>query len=305
MKLSAWHKAQGDAVTFSRIPSPRLGEGEYDRVYASAIFSWSVPVIERLRAAYPEAIIGGTGSGDLRTIEEFIGLSDYEHYDYAIYPDYQFSLGFTQRGCRLKCGFCVVPKKEGKPKSINTIADIWRRGSPRAVCLLDNDFFGQPRAEWQSRLGEIREGAFRVCFNQGINVRLVNDELAHELASVRYYDDSFTQRRLYTAWDNLGEETVFFRGANRLKDAGIAPRHLMVYMLIGYKQGETFDEIMYRYLRLKDFGCLPYPMVFNNADLRLKRFQRWVVRRYDEFVPWAEFGKARHAVWPKAQGVLL
>ena len=40
--------------------------------------------------------------------------SEYEHYDYSIYPKFDGSIGFTQRGCRLKCGFCVVPKKEGK-----------------------------------------------------------------------------------------------------------------------------------------------------------------------------------------------
>jgi tRNA A37 methylthiotransferase MiaB len=36
--------------------------------------------------------------------------------DYTIYPRFQQSIGFTQRGCRLNCSFCVVPQKEGKVK---------------------------------------------------------------------------------------------------------------------------------------------------------------------------------------------
>src|SRR6266436_1647510 len=34
--------------------------------------------------------------------------------DYSLYPKFTGSLGFTQRGCRLSCKFCVVPIKEGK-----------------------------------------------------------------------------------------------------------------------------------------------------------------------------------------------
>ena len=292
MKLSHWHRAQGDSVFLQRIPQPSLFEPQYDKVYASTIFQWSEPVIERLLAAYPDAIIGGTGDqSNFRSVEEHIGLPEYEFYDYSIYPDYEFSIGFTQRGCRLKCGFCVVPAKEGKPRSVNTISDIWRQGSPRSIVLLDNDFFGQPEADWKERLEEVKDGGFKVNFCQGINIRMITDESAAAIASVRYYDTNFKSRRIYTAWDNVGQEKVFFRGFQRLKDAGVRPGHVMVYMLIGYKPGETMDEIMYRYQRLKKSGCLPYPMVYNNHDKALKRFQKWVVRRYDAIVPWEEFSK--------------
>ena len=37
-------------------------------------------------------------------------------------------------------------------------------------------------------------------------MRLLDDEAAAALASIALYDDSFTRRRLYTAWDNLGDE---------------------------------------------------------------------------------------------------
>ena len=290
MKLAHWHRAQGDEVTLARTPSPSMFEPQYDRVYGSAIFEWSKPVVQRLKDAFPDAVIGGTGTGDLAfTVESVLELETYEHYDYSIYPDYPFSLGFTQRGCRLNCGFCVVPKKEGKPRATNTIADIWRPETNRCVVLLDNDFFGQSEGDWRARIQEIQDGEFKVNFNQGINIRMVTAEAAKALASVRYYDAQFKTRRLYTAWDNLGQEKVFFKGVDLLEQAGIPAKHLMVYMLIGYKPGETMEEILYRYRLLKERGCMVFPMVFDNSNRTLKQFQRWVVGRYDQIVPWEDY----------------
>jgi hypothetical protein len=60
---------------------------------------------------------------------------------------------------------------------------------PKHLHLLDNDFFGQPREQWQARVEEIRSGGFKVCLNQGINVRMIDDESAAALASIPLYDD--------------------------------------------------------------------------------------------------------------------
>lgn len=290
MKLAHYHREQGDKIHLARTVEASMFELDYDIVYGSAIFQWSTPMVDRLIAAFPDAITGGTGTSAIgRTVESIIGVEEYEHYDYSPYPDFPYSLGFTQRGCRLNCGFCVVPKKEGKPKTVNTIEDIWRPGSPRCVILLDNDFFGQPREAWEARLEELRQGQFKVSFNQGINIRMITEESAQAIASVQYSDDQFKTRRLYTAWDNLGQEDVFFKGLAALEGAGIPASHVMVYMLIGYNPVETMDDILYRFQRLVDAGCLPYPMVFNNLDKQLKRFQRWAVGRYYQVVAWEEY----------------
>jgi hypothetical protein len=121
-----------------------------------------------------------------------------------------------------------VPKKDGKPHSVKTIADIWRGAPhPKHLHLLDNDYFGQPEEGWQARITEIRDGRFKVCFNQGINIRLLTRETAAALAVVDYRDDAFDARRLYTAWDNLGDERAFMRGVETLAAAGIPPSHLL------------------------------------------------------------------------------
>ena len=305
MKLAHWHKAQGDDVGLTRSVHPSLNESMMSypsRVYGSAIFAKSAPRVRQLLDVYPHSVIAGTGTDNLSTVESVIGVGEYEHYDYAIYPEYQWSLGFTQRGCRLNCGFCVVPKKEGRPRSLNSITDIWRDGTPRNICLLDNDFFGQPKDQWQARISELIDGDFKVSFNQGVNIRLVDDEAAAALASVKYYDDQFKSRRLYTAWDRIGDEKIFFRGLERLNEAGIPSPHVMVYMLVGYAPDETMEDVFYRFNHLKDAGCKPFPMVFDRTKRDMVAFQRWVIRRYHEFVPFADYKSNWKAeAVPKAQ----
>lgn len=287
MKLAHWHRAKGDEVVFTRQIERDLFEPAYDVVYGSAIFKFSQASLMRFQHQWPDAIVGGTGTPYAHTVEDLIG-QEYEHHDYADYPDVDYSIGFTQRGCRLRCKFCEVPKKEGKARSANTIASIWRGAPwPKKLHLLDNDFFGNP--EWRERVAEIRESRFRVCLSQGINVRLIDQEAADALATIEYRDTKFQERRLYTAWDNLGDERIFFRGVDMLETAGVPAKHLMAYMLIGYDKAETWDRIWHRFGRMVDRGIKPYPMVYDRNRRDLLAFQRWVVTGLYRAVPWIEY----------------
>ena len=287
MKLSHWHKSRGDEVVFTTEIERGLFEPEYDKVYGSAIFKFSQERLMRFQRAWPGSTVGGTGTPYPWTVEEVIG-EEYEHYDYAGYPDVDYSIGFTQRGCRLKCKFCVVPAKEGKPRSVNTIANIWRGGThPKKLHILDNDFFGNP--EWPVRVAEIRDGGFRVCLSQGINVRLIHEEGAAALASIEYRDTKFSRRRLYTAWDNLRDERVFFKGMDMLERAGIPSGNVMAYMLVGYDKEETWERIWHRFNRMVERGIKPYPMVFDRSRQDLCAFQRWVNMGLYRAVSWTDF----------------
>jgi hypothetical protein len=293
MKLSHFHRARGDQVTVTRHIEPGLFEPRYDVVYGSTIFKFSSDRVARFRAQWPDGVLGGTGSGSDITVERHLGVERYERYDYSGF-DVDYSIGFTQRGCRLKCKFCVVPQKEGKNHSVNTIADIWRGEShPKKLHLLDNDFFGQPEEQWRARIAEIVDGGFRVCLSQGINVRLINPDAAAALATIEYRNTDFTKRRLYTAWDNLGDEKVFFRGVEMLEHAGIPPTRLMVYMLVGFDKRETWDQIWHRFNRMVERGIRPYPMVFDRSRKDLTRFQRWVNTGLYRAVPFSEYTTRR------------
>lgn len=289
MRLASFHKERGDSVHVTRTIEPDLLEMPYDRVYGSTIFGFSGDRLERFRKAWPQAIVGGTGSGSDITVEALLG-KPYEFVDYEGHDEFDASIGFTQRGCRLKCKFCVVPKKEGKNRATGSIADIWRgEGHPRKLSILDNDFFGQPREEWKARIKEIQDGDFRVCLSQGINVRLLDQEGAEALASIRYSDTKFQRRRLYTAWDNLKDEGIFFKGIALLTKAGIPPHKVMAYMLIGYDKSETWDRIWHRFNKMVDLGIKPYPMVFDRSRKDLCAFQRWVNMGLYRICKWEDY----------------
>lgn len=292
MRIATHHRERGDDVEL------RHGTGavevglfdDADQIYASLIFTKTRPKAERLKETRPDSVIGGTG-WDLATTLEVHGITTPEQ-DYSIYPNWKQSVGFTQRGCRLKCSFCVVPSKEGGVKESATIAEIWRGDPmPRELLLLDNDFFGQPH--WRERIAEIKDGDFKVSFNQGINARMLNDETAAAIASVRYYDDGMKVRRIYTAWDNRKDESTLFRGLSALAAHGVKPDHIMVYMLIGYWPGETIEDWDYRRAQLRAFGCRPYPMPFVRSHDAIG-FQRWVVGAYDKTISWGDWRSARY-----------
>ncbi len=294
MRLATYWRERGESVRLVRPGDRRtLWDGVPRAIYGSSIFTFAGKARRAIERECGLVTWGGTGvnvASSLSTVDASVDW-DAMRLDYSLYPDFRPSIGFSQRGCRLRCGFCVVPQKEGKPRTVGTLAAIWR-GEPykRWILLLDNDPFGQPRERWQALFREAREGRFKLCFSQGINVRLIDDESATALASIEYRDNEFQERRLYTAWDNLRDEGIFKAGVTTLQRAGIPPKHLMVYMLVGYRQGETWDDIWYRFTELVSLGCKPYPMPFNRtARPDLCAFERWVKRGLYRSVPWPEY----------------
>lgn len=295
MRLAAWHRSIGDEVRWERGVQRHFGEPEYTTVYGSAIFAETAKAADILRVNFPGAIVGGTGGDRTLRVEDIVP-DQFRVMDYSGYPNFSASIGYAMRGCRFKCGFCIVPKMEGRARSEGTVGQIWRgEGFPKHIHLLDNDFFGNPA--WREVAGEIEAGKFKVCINQGINVRLIDDEQAEAVCRIAPWDDQFNRRRLYTAWDNIGDERVFFDGIDRLENAGWKPDWTFVYMLVGYDQRETWERLFFRFNRMIERGVRPYPMVFGGDDRRprspeyakLKRFQRWVitgahkVSRFEEY----------------------
>ncbi len=242
MRIAAHHRDLGDSVELRRVGNEtavcrELGD-DFDRTYASLIFERTRHVAERLLLERPDAIIGGTGWGPQRL--EDVGVETRAQ-DYSIYPRWRRSIGFLQRGCRLKCPFCVVPAKEGSVRHEQTVGELWRGpGFPRELVVLDNDFFGNRL--WPDRVAEMVAGGFKVCFSQGFNARTLSADEARAIASVDYRAGDFKTRRMYTAWDNRRDGARLFRGLQHLVDAGVKPRHIMVYMLVGYWAGETHED---------------------------------------------------------------
>jgi hypothetical protein len=280
MRLSAFHKAQGDEVEMY-LP---LAHETYDRVYASSIFDFSDKSYVR-----DDMIIGGTGFDLNKTLPPEVERFDP---DYSLY-DYPHNIGFAMRGCRFRCDFCVVPRKEGRAKSVSSIEQIWTQRSSNFLMLLDNDFFGNPL--WQECVADILKNKLRVNFSQGLNIRIISEKQANALAKIDFRDKSNNMPRITFAWDNIRDEKTIMRGFKRVTDAGIKPWQIQFYVLIGFDS--TQDEDLHRVNRIRELGADPYVMPFNKRDLYQSRFARWVNHRATfKTVPWEKYRWDRREV---------
>lgn len=178
MKLSAWHKAQGDEVEWYN------GLEWYDRVYMSKVFTFTADDLRVIQAS--ETIKGGTGY-DMHTLLP----TNVEHIlpDYLLYPksekyDGQTAFGFLTRGCPNRCKWCIVPMKEGKVRE-NADIEEFLDGKKKAI-LMDNNVLASEFGIRQ--IEKIVKMKLRVDFNQGLDARLIDNAVANLLAKVKWID---------------------------------------------------------------------------------------------------------------------
>lgn len=298
MKLSSWHKQQGDEVYLNQCDRP-------DKVYISTLFTWNRPKVEKLLQVYPDAEIGGTAwdltktlpdeieackpDYDLYTSEDILtrirgGIAKKESKIRKAEEIINAGIGFTSRGCIRQCGFCFVPPKEGKLHKVGEIKDLINLRS-NVIILLDNNLTADP--DCIAKLNEIRDRGLTVDITQGIDVRLMTPEIAQALSEVKHL------RSIHYAWDLMGFEEQVIDGIKLLAKYVKLWRH-MCFVLTGYNT--TFEEDMYRFRRLNDMGIRPYVMPYNLKYPTKKHhcFARWVNGRYhtvckfDEFEPWVK-----------------
>ena len=277
MQVSKYHEDNGDHVEWYL---GNIFESQYNKVYASKIFTFShMPDLPK------KAIIGGTGIDYQNTLPD--PIKDYS-ISYTLYPDCNYHVGFSMKGCRFNCSFCCVPKKEGKPYHNSNIDDLLLNpNGGNRLMLLDNDFFGSPY--WEDDLNRIIELKLKICFVQGLNIRIITEKQASLLSKCNYYNSKFNQRYLTFAWDRFKDEKLIAKGIKICNNAGIPSKYMQFFVLIGYDT--TPEEDYYRVMTLYEkYGALPYAMPYNKNNRYQKSFTRWVNHRaIFKTIPWAEY----------------
>lgn len=245
MKLASWHKKQGDDVRI--IDLSTLG---IDKWYGSKIF------------------MGGSGYNVKQKLPK-----DVE----AQVPDYDlfntdYSMGFTSRGCIRDCGFCIVKEKEGNLFECDFSKDV----KHSKYIVMDNNFLASPM--WKEKLQFFIDNKIKVCFTQGLDIRLITEEKVEMLGKVKYYDRTFSRRCIYFAFDDPSMENIFKNKLDILLKY-VKSYHVMVYILVGFNT--EFSQDMFRFNFIRDYGCDPYIMIYNNKkdNLTLRHFARWVNKR--------------------------
>ena len=258
MKLSAWHKRQGDDVGFD-ITS--RASRDLDLVYASSVFARSRFLRRMFERIYPQGVFGGTGwSLDNKLPDEVEAMRP----DYDLYG-IDYAMGFTSRGCIRRCSYCVVPQKEGEIRPVAEIAQFLNPRSHRVV-LLDNNFLASPA--WRERIAEIKCLGLKVDFNQGLDIRLLDDEAAHALVGIN-------PPYLRFSWDDIGLEVVVRRGIEILRKAGypIRRQRLGFYVLVGFDSNH--EEDLYRCNMLHGLNINTHVQVYEGANKLTRHLARW------------------------------
>jgi hypothetical protein len=265
MKICGYHEAKGDEVS---LYDGYLFAETYDKIYISKMFDFTPmpPMPEN-------AVIGGTGIDFYNKLPPEIENATPS---YSLYPNCNYHLGFSMKGCRFACKFCCVPTKEGKPYNYNSIDEILinPNGKDRLM-LLDNDFFGGNN--WKENLNRIIELKLKVCFAQGLNIRIITEEQCRLLSQCNYRNTHFDKKYLTFAWDKYKDKQRIIKGIETCVSNGIPTKNMQFFVLIGFDttKEQDYERVMF----LKDLGAMPFVMAYNRNDIYQRNFQRWVNHR--------------------------
>lgn len=277
MKISAWHKSQGDEVEWW---FPMM---HYDKVYVSKVFGDEYSQMDLTSIDADEIVFGGTGFAI--TIEN--GKEVYhkdrdkdlpyeiEHIypDYSIYPELtkNKAYGFLTRGCCNNCSFCIVSQKEGMCSY--KVADLseWWKGQKEIILLDANILACKDRI---SLLQQLIDSKSTVDFTQGLDARFITPESAEMLGKIK-------TKMYHFAFDFMKNEKQIIKGLKTFVDI-VKPneRKCCVYVLTNYDT--TFEQDYYRIKKLQELGLTPDVRIYrkNTAPPITRDLQRWCNNRF-------------------------
>lgn len=271
MKLSAWHKQQGDSVEWYE----PMFTGHCDRVYMSKVFTFS-PDYEYYIDA-DEVARGGTGYSYPDGGKPLPDEIEHIYPDYSIYYDRipevrNTAYGFLTRGCPRGCNFCIVGDKEGRRSvKVANLEEFWR--GQKNIVLLDPNMFAC--RDWKDLSRQLIESQAWVDFSQGCDIRIMAEEKADMLRQMKI-------KQIHFAWDRYEDRDMIVPKFRAFKEiTGWDKRRLGVYVLCNYNT--TLEQDLERIYILRDLGYRPYVMVYEKEKLPkghvLRRLQRWVNMR--------------------------
>ena len=220
MKISAWHKAQGDVVEWW---NPLK---QYDWVYSSKVFDFTPD-----NPYLPENTIrGGTGYEDVPIWQQLRPEVDRLFPDYSIYPACDYAIGYITRGCPNNCRWCLVPAKEGEIKPYRSWRQLVRLDSPKLV-LMDNNILACDFGI--SQLESLVGSGYAIDLNQGMDARLVDEHIAEILSKLKWL------KYIRFSCDQIPQIEAIVKTVSLLQKQGVKPYRIFVYLLVTQEIGRA------------------------------------------------------------------
>lgn len=143
--------------------------------------------------------------------------------DYSIYPSCDYAIGYLTRGCIRNCRWCVVPKKEGMIRPYRQWQEIVRDDTDKLV-LMDNNILACDYGIRQ--LESLIGSGYRIDLNQGMDARLVTDEIAEILSRISWI------RFIRFSCDQKSQIEPIRKTIELLGKYGMKPYRIFVYLLV-------------------------------------------------------------------------
>lgn len=272
MKLSAWHKALGDSVSWW------WGWEHYDLVYMSKVFSSTYSEDHSTPTNADVVIRGGSGYAiqTVSGIETYAsGLDkplrheiDHCYPDYSLYPKLTKSTAYGRLtvGCPKNCPWCHVCKMQGcVSRQVADLREFW--DDQRVIDVMDANLLAC--ADRERILQQLVNSKASINFNQGLDIQRMDDAVI-DLVN-RMYIKAF-----YFAWDDPAVDLTdqFAYVGDKLRIKRVATRN--VYVLTNYG-GSGIDDALERIYILRSLDFDPYVMIYNkpSAPENIRLLQRW------------------------------
>ena len=276
MKISAWHKQNGDDVEWYE---PLFG-GHYDKVYMSKVFSFTpdyqFPIdadeIEKGGSGYCITLVNGKEVYDKSKDKDLPYEIEHIYPDYELYGVKDEAYGFLTRGCPRGCHFCHVKDKEGLcSHKVADLSEFWR--GQKNIILCDPNLLAC--REWKDLLQQLIDSKAYIDVNQGFDIRMMTEEKANMIKQLKL-------KIMHFAWDRYEDKKIIVPKFKMFKEiTGFNERKLIVYVLCNFNT--TLEQDLDRIYTLKELGYHPYIMLYDKEHIpkghKLRKMQRWVNNR--------------------------
>lgn len=188
--------------------------------------------------------------------------------DYSLYPEYtkDTAYGFLTRGCPRGCGFCHVGNKEGRCSyKVADLSEFWR--GQKNIVLCDPNILACP--EHMELLQQLVDSKANVDFNQGLDIRLINERNVKLIKQIKV-------KCIHFAFDRWQDKDIIEPKLRLfMKDTGFNRNKVSCYILCNFDT--TIEQDLYRIQLCRELNISPYPMIYDKKHCNpiYKKIQRW------------------------------